>query len=138
MLPDPSLLSTVEGIDLSALLTRLNQCITALLGRDYQIGHSYFINVKDITELHFAWYRRIIPLLQEYFYHDTERLRAVLGDRFVQPVEFDDYTKKALKNLRDLCDLDNQYRIKVFEPSEDFLQALITVGCVDLPSFKRT
>lgn len=121
LLPDPSLLTTVEGIDLSALLTRLNQCITALLGRDYQIGHSYFINVKDVTELHFAWYRRVIPLLQEYFYNDAERLRAVLGDRFIQPKEFDDYTKKALKNL---CDFDNQYIIKVFEPGDEFLQVL--------------
>ncbi|MBD1848192.1 AAA family ATPase [Cyanobacteria bacterium FACHB-63] len=121
LLPDPSLLATIEGVDLSVLLTRINQCITALLGRDYQIGHSYFINVKDVTELHFAWYRRVIPLLQEYFYNDAERLRAVLGSSFIQTVEFDDYTKTVLRNL---CDLDNQYRIKVFEPNQEFLQAL--------------
>lgn len=121
LLPDPSLLSTVEGIDLSALLSRLNQCITALLGRDYQIGHSYFIHVKDVTELHFAWYRRVIPLLQEYFYNDAERLRAVLGDRFVQLIKFDDNTRKRLK---DLSNLDSQLTIKVFEPDEEFLQAI--------------
>jgi len=121
LMPNPSLLGTVDGVDLAALLTRLNQCITALLGRDYQIGHSYFSNVKSLAELHSVWYRRIIPLLQEYFYNDAERLRAVLGDRFIQRLEFDDYTQKALK---DLCDLDGQYVIKVFEPNEDFLEAL--------------
>lgn len=121
LLPDPSLLETVEGINLGALLSRLNQFITALLGRDYQIGHSYFIDVKTVAELHFAWYRRVIPLLQEYFYNDAERLRAILGSRFIQPAEFDDYT---IKTLRNLCDCDNQYAIKFFEPNEDFLQAL--------------
>ena len=126
-LPDPSLLGTVEDIDLEVLLTRLNQCITALLGRDYQIGHSYFINVKDVTELHLVWYRRIIPLLQEYFYNDAERLQAVLGDRFVQPAEFDDNTRKA---LQDLCDLDSQFTIKVFEPNQEFLKALQQIATV--------
>lgn len=121
LMPDPSLLGTVEGIDLGVLLTRINQCITALLGRDYQIGHSYFINVKNVTELHFAWYRRVIPLLQEYFYNDAERLQAVLGARFIQPAKFGDNIRKALK---DLCDLDSQFTITLFEPNEEFLQAL--------------
>jgi 5-methylcytosine-specific restriction protein B len=121
LMPEPELLGIVEGVDLAKLLTRLNLCITALLGRDYQIGHSYFLNVKDTNELHFAWYHRVIPLLQEYFYNDTERLRVVGGDRFVQSVQFDATTQGLLKNL---CDLDNQYIIHVFEPNDEFLQAL--------------
>ncbi len=123
LMPDPALLRTVEieGVDLEKLLIRLNRCITALLGRDYQIGHSYFFNVQNLADLHSVWYGRIIPLLQEYFYNDVERLRAVLGDRFIQRVEFDDDTQKAVK---DLCDLDSSYLIKVFEPNEDFLEAL--------------
>ncbi len=120
LLPDPALLGTVEGIDLSQLLTRLNQSITVLLGRDYQIGHSYFMRIQDLTELHFVWYRRVIPLLQEYFYNDVERLSAVIG-QFIQPAEFEDDTRKSLK---DLCDLDSQYVIKVFEPDQTFLAAL--------------
>lgn len=121
LMPNPMLLGTVEGVDLKILLTSLNQRITMLIGREYQIGHSYFINVKDVAELHFAWYHRVIPLLQEYFYDDAERLRIVLGDRFVQPAEFDINIKKVLK---DFCDLEKQYSIKVFELHEDFLKAL--------------
>lgn len=87
LMPDWSLLKTVSGVDLSKLLERLNARIVALLDRDHQIGHSYLYGVSDITALHFAWYYRIVPLLQEYFYNDAERLRAVLGSAFVELVE---------------------------------------------------
>jgi len=33
--------------------------------------------------MRFAWYHRVVSLLQEYFYNDGERLRAVLGKTFV-------------------------------------------------------
>ena len=82
-MPDPSLLGTVAGINLAALLTRLNARIAALLDRDHQIGHSYFLGVSDLCSLHAAWYQRIVPLIQEYFYNDGERLKAVLGSAFV-------------------------------------------------------
>jgi len=121
LMPNPMLLGKVEGVDLKILLTRINQRITVLFGREYQIGHSYFINVKDVDQLHFAWYHRVIPLLQEYFYDDAERLRIVLGDRFVRAVEFDINFKKVLK---DFCDLEKQYSIEVFELHEEFLKAL--------------
>jgi hypothetical protein len=42
--------------------------------------------VYDNDGLRFAWYYRIIPLLQEYFYQDGGRLQAVLGRRFVMMV----------------------------------------------------
>lgn len=84
LMPEPSQAPTVEGVDLSALLVRLNDRIITLLDRDHQIGHSYFIDVNDIANLRFAWYHRVVPLLQEYFYNDNERLMAVLGNNFVR------------------------------------------------------
>lgn len=83
MMPDASLLDPVAGVDLRALLTRLNGRITALLDREHQIGHSYLMNLTDVEGLRFAWYHRVVPLLQEYFYNDGERLQAVLGRDFV-------------------------------------------------------
>lgn len=89
LMPNPVLLNgLLAGIDLEHLLTHLNQCITALIGRDYQIGHSYLIAVRSIEDLRFAWFHRIIPLLQEYFYNDGEKLKAVLGE-FVQKKDWD-------------------------------------------------
>lgn len=125
LMPNPALLGVVEGVDLKALLTSLNQRITALLGRDYQIGHSYFYEVRDVEALYFAWYRRVVPLLQEYFYNDVDRLRAVLGDRFVQPAEVDAATLKA---LGDLYDAESQYSIRTYEPGVEFLEALQAIA----------
>jgi MoxR-like ATPase len=85
--PEPSLLRTVAGVDLKALLTRMNERIAALLDRDHEIGHSYFMARDEdagVDALRFAWYHRVVPLLQEYFYNDGERLHAILGDDFVK------------------------------------------------------
>jgi predicted RNA-binding protein with PUA-like domain len=101
MMPKPSLLGTVAGVDLSALLDRLNRRITTLLDRDHQIGHSYFMKLKDADDLRFAWYTRVVPLLQEYFYNDMARLRVALGDKFVSTVEVDNATRSALGNYYD-------------------------------------
>jgi 5-methylcytosine-specific restriction protein B len=90
LMPQPELLKVVAGVDLGAVLGRLNERIAALLDRDHQIGHSYLMGLERLPEkervqnLRFKWYHRVVPLLQEYFYNDAERLRAVLGDGFVQ------------------------------------------------------
>lgn len=85
--PEPALLPVVGGVDLGALLTRLNHRIVALLDPDHQIGHSYFVSLEDgrsSARLWFTWYHRVIPLLQEYFYNDGDRLAAALGAAFVK------------------------------------------------------
>ena len=85
MTPDATAVNpaSVGGVDLRALLGRLNERVEARLDRDHRVGHSYFIGLEDENDLRFAWYHRIVPLLQEYFYNDGERLREVLGPRFV-------------------------------------------------------
>lgn len=121
MMPEPSLLGSVDGISLSTLLTRLNERIAALLGRDHQIGHSYFMGAQDVDALRFAWYHRVVPLIQEYFYNDGERLRSVLGNDFVKAVDIDTRTKNV---LGDLYDPENpQYEVIKLD-DEKFLEAL--------------
>jgi MoxR-like ATPase len=93
--PDPTLLGQVAGVDLGALLAQLNRRVSALLDPEHQVGHGYLMDVQDAAGLHFAWYRRIVPLMQEYFYNDGERLNAVLGDDFVRPVA----TQNALERF---------------------------------------
>jgi 5-methylcytosine-specific restriction endonuclease McrBC GTP-binding regulatory subunit McrB len=128
--PNPALLdktpSPVPGLNLSQLLIRLNERIAALLDRDHRLGHSYFYSVRDLDDLHFAWYHRVIPLLEEYFYGDGGRLRAVLGPAFVQKTQIHSATQKALGELYD-GDA-TRYSIGHLEGQEfiDALQALAT------------
>lgn len=101
-------------MDLGLLLTCLNERIAALLDRDHQIGHSYFLSLRadaDAEDLRFVWYHRVVPLLQEYFYNDGERLRAVLGNEFVKKAEV---SKSAAAALGDLYDSETA-KLKVIE-----------------------
>ena len=65
-----------------------------LLDREHTIGHSYFWSLKDLgsddekeIELGNIFKRRIIPLLQEYFFSDWERIGWVLNDPSKQTSE---------------------------------------------------
>ena len=112
--PDPSLLQVVAGVKLPALLTKLNERVGLLLDHDHRIGHSYLM-VQNAAELHFAWFRRVLPLLQEYFYNDSERLYALLGDGFMKKVEIDGLPSE----LVELVDTDSpRYEIKTLSERE--------------------
>jgi 5-methylcytosine-specific restriction endonuclease McrBC GTP-binding regulatory subunit McrB len=71
------------GFNLEKILISINSRIEALLDRDHTIGHSYFLKVNDNASLIHAFKNSIIPLLQEYFYGDYEKLNLVLGDGFI-------------------------------------------------------
>lgn len=88
MMPDFSLLSTdCEGVNLQELLKAMNDRIEFLLDREHTIGHSFFINVTSIEGLKEIFAKKIIPLLQEYFYEDYAKIDAVLnGNKMVEKV----------------------------------------------------
>ena len=78
MMPDESLLKSIEGFDLPGWFRRLNDKITAELDRDHQIGHSYFIGIKTAKELQQKFYQCILPLLKEYFYGNPDKLKEII------------------------------------------------------------
>lgn len=91
IMPDYSIIEfDVGGVNIASLLEGLNITVSALIDRDHQIGHSYFCDLADLEEdlakdkLYFIWYKKIIPLLQEYFYNDWEQLKLILGDFVVE------------------------------------------------------
>lgn len=85
VMPNPNMVpEELDGVPLRRVFQKLNEKIETLLDRDHQIGHSYFMGAKDLNDLLFAWERKIVPLLEEYFYGDGEKLYAVLGDQFVE------------------------------------------------------
>ncbi len=113
LMPDPSLLGPVGVVNLELVLTKLNERVSLLLDRDHQIGHSYFLGLKDNDDLHFAWYNRVVPLLQEYFYNDGERLYAVMGEDFLSKVP----TTNVPSDLSEIIDTEaTRYELKTLSP----------------------
>lgn len=84
MMPQPKLLEIIKGengeINLQLLLEKMNARIEFLLDKEHTIGHSFFINVKSLSELQQVFKNKIIPLLQEYFYDDYKKIQAVLNN----------------------------------------------------------
>lgn len=80
VMPDPALLTDVDGVDLAQLLRTINERIEYLLDRDHQIGHAYLTDIDTHADLCDAFRDRIIPLLQEYFFNDWLKIQLVLGD----------------------------------------------------------
>lgn len=78
---DSTLLSEdVEGINIQNLVQMMNSRIEFLLDKDHLLGHAYFINVATKNDLCSVFRNKVIPLLEEYFYGDYEKIQLVLGD----------------------------------------------------------
>lgn len=69
---------------LSTILETINKRVEKLLDKDHLIGHSYFMNVKEVSGLQEVFHRNIIPLLEEYFYGDKGKIQLVLGQGFIE------------------------------------------------------
>lgn len=105
--PQPDLLKHVDGIDLKAVLTAINQRIEYLIDREHRIGHAFFINCDTRTKVESAMRDKVIPLLQEYFFEDWGRIAAVLGGGFIReetlnpPPDFEGDPKSSWSVLDD-------------------------------------
>ena len=85
MLPDEEVLDGiyVEDVSIKDIFIKMNKRITVLFDREHTLGHAYFLPLKGaptIETLADIFENSIIPLLQEYFYEDYEKIRMVLGD----------------------------------------------------------
>lgn len=70
----------VDGINVRNFLRKINERIEMIFDRDHVIGHAYFIDIQSKEELDHAMRNKIIPLLQEYFYDDWDKIQKILGD----------------------------------------------------------
>ena len=69
------------------MLERINDRIQALYDRDHCIGHAYFTHLRNKVDgkerfeaLSDTFRNRIVPLLEEYFFEDWQKIRLVLAD----------------------------------------------------------
>ena len=84
MPPQPQLLDEVNigDVNIGAVLRKMNERIEVLLDRDHCLGHAYFMPLEDDNSpanLKFIFRQQILPLLQEYFFEDWERIAWVLN-----------------------------------------------------------
>ena len=98
-------------VDLEKLLTCINNRILEELDRDHTIGHAYFLSAVDsgqitLRDLNKIFLKKIIPLLQEYFYDDWSKIAKVLNDENTKYfIKIDKKTiSQKLKNLQLGCD----------------------------------
>lgn len=133
MMPNEDLLDEVvveEGINIHKMLKIMNQRIEALYDREHTLGHAFFMPLRKeekatINQLESIFKNKIIPLLQEYFYEDYEKIMLVLG---INPQNTDDSkfisvksNDGLFKNNPDIY-LNTTYQInnKAFENPENY------------------
>lgn len=120
----------VEGINVRKFLDVINRRIEYLFDRDHLIGHAYFIKDNlNFDDLVLIMKNKVIPLLQEYFYGDWEKIELILGgakynnnDYFISKEKVD---ANNLFNTKIIDDYQEQYRYSLIEnPSK---QAFLNV-----------
>lgn len=82
LLPDYDVIKNEKA---RKILKAINSRVRALINKDSQIGHSYFIDIpqqtnEESTLILKALTSKIIPLLEEYFYNDHSKIRFVLAE----------------------------------------------------------
>lgn len=122
MMPDASLLDGVNIVDKSVsvnigqMLRVINERITFLYDREHTIGHAFFMKlvqggtVSDLAEI---FKKSVVPLLQEYFYEDYEKIRLVLGDSAKKDKDAQFIQAKDISE--DLFDIDVSETIDISE-----------------------
>ncbi|MGN7764866.1 AAA family ATPase [Paenibacillus sp. 22594] len=107
MMPRPEMLQEMETdegtIVLSDMLDRINQRIEFLYDREHMLGHAYFMALdadSSLEQLGRIFRNAIIPLLQEYFYEDYDKIRLVLGDNYKS--KEDQFIQEKVLNANEL------------------------------------
>lgn len=114
------------NIDVAEVLDVLNKRIRVLYDREHTLGHAFFMGIESIEELQKTFENKILPLLQEYFYDDFRKIKAVLND------SQESYIRTEKENVADLFD-----RNLLDEWIEEESGHLELISSVSLAEFER-
>jgi len=92
----PYLVKSVEATK------KINGNIIKDLGRDKQIGHSFFFKVLDQRTLMMVWQYEILPLLEEYYSCDYDKILATLEVKADNPYVNQNEGIKGFKKIEEL------------------------------------
>ena len=125
IVPNPSLLAGIKfnEFSLTDVLHTINERIEVLLDRDHKIGHSYFLQLKsgDLEGLKSVFSDNIVPLLQEYFYHDYEKIALILGEGFIRIKE---NRKVSFANFKTIETPEVVDQFELINPIKDIQKAI--------------
>jgi 5-methylcytosine-specific restriction protein B len=123
--------------DLARMLAMINRRLELMLDREHTIGHAYLMGIQaeeqKIKRLRQVFYKQLIPLLQEYFYDDFDKIVRIIGPAFFDerredpslffhgtPDDFgwqDGFSQKKNYVLRPLSDRDFLKAVRqIYEP----------------------
>ncbi len=88
------LLQNEKPTDLRTWFIGLNKFVEEEKGKDYQIGHSYFMDIKTNEYLQFILRYKIAPLMEEYFfYENSDTLKNIMSYMEIQLIDKDEDIK---------------------------------------------
>ena len=142
MMPNSQILTAIHAdkvgtLDVARMLDVINQRIIFLYDREHTIGHAFFTKLAQdptVECLASIFRKSVIPLLQEYFYEDYQKIQLVLGDngkadpthKFILDEEVK--VKEIFKgNADDVVDLpDKKFSINeaAFDKLESYLEIM--------------
>jgi 5-methylcytosine-specific restriction protein B len=104
----------IADFRVSDLLETINGRIEKLIDRDHRIGQSYFLGLESSDDLMKLFKHKVIPLLQEYFYGNYEKMGLVLGSGFIDklpdekvkfarfPADENDFNDKVIYRINEI------------------------------------
>ena len=72
--------NNVGGIDVIRLFNTMNNRIELLLDRNHLLGQALFLSVKSEADVITVIRDKVVPLLEEYFFNDLQKLQLVFND----------------------------------------------------------
>lgn len=72
--------NNIDGVDLVKLVDTINSRIELLLDSQHMLGHALFLKATNLDNLAGVIRNSVIPLLEEYFYDDVQKIQLILND----------------------------------------------------------
>lgn len=72
--------NNIAGVNLIKLFNTLNTRIELLLDSQHLLGHALFIGVNNAEDIANVIRNSVIPLLEEYFFDDMQKIQLIFND----------------------------------------------------------
>lgn len=135
MMPKDELLQGIvveeNGIQVNVqnILKAINDRIEFLFDREHTIGHAFFCGLRkdpSLKRLSDIFKKSVVPLLQEYFYDDYEKIQLVLGDTGKSETRFKFILNEEVspnKIFRGRTNLEKEQKYRIQESAFDFIES---------------